>query len=191
MNMPPGVAFNARLAPDFLDFIVALDQHRVDAVLVGGYAVGVYGVVLATSDIDFLYRRTSANVQRLCRVLEAFGAPPTAIDPKALLTPDMVTMFGVPPFRIDLLNDISGAEFAAVWRGSHVVTLEGTPIRVIGLAELRANKASTARPRRVAASALFHAYSGTVLNGDDDRNSLTHTLGDRAKLLELCQDPIE
>ena len=79
MNMPPGVAFNARLAPDFLDFIVALDQHRVDAVLVGGYAVGVYGVVSATSDVDFLYRRTSANVQRLCHALDAFGAPPTAL----------------------------------------------------------------------------------------------------------------
>lgn len=87
------------------------------------------------------------TVQRLCRALEAFGAPPTALDPKSLLTPDMVTMFGLPPFRIDLLGDISGVEFAAVWRGSHVVTLAGTPIRVIGLAELRANKASTGRAK--------------------------------------------
>lgn len=147
MKMPPGVAYNERLAPDILAFMVALDHHRVDAVLVGGYAVGVYGVVLATRDIDFLYRRTAANVQRLCRALEAFGAPPTALDPKSLLTPDMVTMFGLPPFRIDLLGDISGVEFAAVWRGSHVVTLAGTPIRVIGLAELRANKASTGRAK--------------------------------------------
>ncbi len=117
MKMPPGVAYNERVAPDILDFMVARDHHRVDAVLVGAYAVGVYGVVLATSDIDFLYRRTAANVQRLCRALEAFGAPPTALDPTSLLTPDMVTMFGLPP------------------------------IRVIGLAELRANNASTGRAK--------------------------------------------
>lgn len=147
MKTPPGVAFNERLAPDFRDFIVALEQHRVDAVLVGGYAVGVYGVVRATSDIDFLYRRTATNVERLCRALEVFGAPPSAIDAKALIAPDMVTMFGVPPLRIDLLSDISGVEFAAVWRGSQIVTLEGTSIRVIGLAELRANKASTGRAK--------------------------------------------
>ena len=38
---------------DFLDFIRALNAHAVEYMLVGGYAVGVYGHVRATTDIDF------------------------------------------------------------------------------------------------------------------------------------------
>ena len=45
---------NDSLGPDISDFVAAMNAHAVDFVLVGGYAVGVYGVVRATSDIDFL-----------------------------------------------------------------------------------------------------------------------------------------
>ena len=138
------------LADDFRDFLAALSAHRVDAVLVGGYALGVHGVVRATGDIDFLYRRTKANVARLCVALTAFGAPASVIDETALLTPETVTYFGEPPHRIDLLSDISGVTFAEVWRGSVVVELDGTPVRVIGLAELQRNKAATGRAKDAA-----------------------------------------
>lgn len=60
---------NDALSPDFLDFIVSLNEHKVVFVLVGGYALGVHGVVRATGDIDFLYRRTKQNVRRLCTAM--------------------------------------------------------------------------------------------------------------------------
>lgn len=133
------------LAPDFLDFIVCLNERAVDAVLVGGYALGAHGVVRATADIDFLYRRTAKNVRRLCAALEDFGAPPNVIDFEVLMTPDMVTMFGAPPHRVDLLSDITGVSFEQVWAGSVQIVVEGQPLRVIGLEELHANKAATGR----------------------------------------------
>lgn len=138
------------LADDFRDFLAELAAHRVDAVLVGGYALGVHGVIRATGDIDFLYRRTKANVARLCAALAAFGAPASVIDATVLLAPETVTWFGEPPHRIDLLSDISGVTFAEVWRGSAVVDLDGIPVRVIGLAELRRNKAATGRAKDAA-----------------------------------------
>ena len=64
---------NDALSPDFLDFIVCLNKRRVKVALVGGYALGVHGVIRATGDIDFLYRRTKANVLRLCSAMEDFG----------------------------------------------------------------------------------------------------------------------
>ncbi|MHB1264340.1 MAG: hypothetical protein ACYC1S_07990 [Gemmatimonadaceae bacterium] len=149
MTTSRGTGPNDTFAPDFLDFIASLNEGAVDFVLVGGYAVGVHGVVRATADLDILYRRTGDNVERLCRALHEFGAPPHLIDPAALLAPDTVTMFGAPPLRIDLLGDISGVSFEQVWAGSVDVVLQDQPLRVIGLAELRVNKAATGRPRDI------------------------------------------
>lgn len=134
---------NDALSPDFLDFIAALNEHKVHVVLVGGYALGVHGVVRATGDIDFLYRATKANVHRLCNAMIDFGAPPEVIHEEILLQPGIVTQFGQPPYRIDLLSDIDGVTFAEVWRGADVTSVQGQEVRVIGLRELKANRAAT------------------------------------------------
>jgi len=138
---------NNALSADFLDFIVCLNKCSVDFVLVGGYALGLHGVVRATGDIDFFYRRTKAVVRRLCEAMEHFGAPPEVIDEASLLTPQIVTQFGKPPYRIDLLNEIDGVSFDEVWAGATSTTIQGQQIRVIGLKELRANKTATGRKK--------------------------------------------
>ena len=135
------------ISQDFLDFIASLNERRVDFVLIGGYALGVHGVVRATGDIDFLYRRTRSNVRRLCAAMEDFGAPREVIDEEALMTPEIVTQFGQPPFRIDLLNSIDGVGAEQVWAGTISITIQGQKIQVIGLAELSANKTATGRPK--------------------------------------------
>lgn len=135
------------LSPDFLDFIVALIDNKVDFVLIGGYALAVHGVVRATGDIDFLYRSTAGNVRRLCVALREFGAPENIIDEAALLLPDTVTQFGQQPQRIDLLNAIDGVTFKEVWKGSERTDIEGNSVRVIGRAEMERNKAATGRKK--------------------------------------------
>lgn len=147
MSDAPPAESNDRLASDFLDFIVCMNEQMVEFVLVGGYAVGIHGVVRATGDIDFFYRRTEENVQRLCAALAAFGAPPNVVSSDTLMTPDMVTYFGEPPYRIDLLGDVDGVSFDEVWAGSAHFEIEGQQVRVIGLAELRRNKAATGRKK--------------------------------------------
>jgi predicted nucleotidyltransferase len=147
MKQKDGGEDNDTLSPDFLDFIVALNEQKVDFVLVGGYALGVHGIVRATGDIDFLYRATNANVRRLCNAMIDFGAPPEVIDEETLLEPRIVTQFGQPPYRIDLLNAIDGVTFAEVWRGADVTSLQGQEVRVIGLKELKANKSATGRKK--------------------------------------------
>ncbi len=145
MRKRAGGVENDALSPDFLDFIVCLNERRVDFVLIGGYALGVHGIVRATGDIDFLYRRTKSNVSRLCAAMKDFGAPLGVIDEDALMTPEIVTQFGHPPHRIDLLSAIDGVGVGQVWAGAISITVQGQKMRVIGLAELRANKAATGR----------------------------------------------
>lgn len=67
--------------------------------------------------------------------MDDFGAPPEIIDEDALMMPEMVTQFGTPPHRIDLLNAIDGVTFEKVWAGAAAVTIQGQTMRVIGLAE--------------------------------------------------------
>jgi predicted nucleotidyltransferase len=147
MSKPAGGEANNGLSPDFLDFIVCLNERHVDFVLVGGYAMGVHGVVRATGDIDFLYRRTAKNVYALCAAMNDFGAPREVIDQASLMTSGIVTQFGNPPYRIDLLNEIDGVGFLEVWNGATGATLDGQGIRVIGLRELKKNKNATGRKK--------------------------------------------
>lgn len=147
MRARAGGEGNDELSPDFLDFIACLDEQQVDFVLVGAYALGVHGVVRATGDLDILYRRSRANVLRLLAAMQEFGAPAEVIDEEALLTPDIVTQFGQPPFRIDLLNSIDGVTFAEVWKGAMAVAIAQHQVRVIGLDELKRNKRATGRKK--------------------------------------------
>ena len=147
MKARAGGEGNAALSPDFLDFIACLDEQHVDFVLVGAYALGLHGVVRATGDLDILYRRSRANVRRLLAAMQEFGAPAEVIDQQALLTPDIVTQFGQPPFRIDLINAIDGVTFAEVWKGAVAVAIARRQLRVIGLDELRKNKRATGRKK--------------------------------------------
>jgi predicted nucleotidyltransferase len=147
MPAEPGGEPNNALNRDFRDFIHELNTQLVECVLVGGYAVGAYGVIRATSDIDFFYRRSPDNVERLCNALVSFGAPPVVIDRATLLTPGSVVMFGAPPRRIDLLSDLTGVDFDLVWSASSRIELDGLPLQLISLHDLMANKAATGRAK--------------------------------------------
>jgi len=137
----------AEFPEDFLDFVHALNAHRVEYLLVGGYAVGVHGYVRATVDIDFFYRRTPENVTRVLAALQEFGAPPVVLDRAHLEALDTVTAFGEPPTRIDLLSGLSGVTFDEAREGALEVPLDGDVLPVIGLRPLLANKRASGRTK--------------------------------------------
>ncbi|MCB1053871.1 MAG: hypothetical protein KDC71_24935, partial [Acidobacteria bacterium] len=64
-----------QLPVEFKDFIRFLNEHDVRYLLVGGWAVGIYGNPRATKDIDFLIAIDDENIENLQKALSAFGAP--------------------------------------------------------------------------------------------------------------------
>lgn len=40
------------LPPDFIEFLRLLNDHQVEYLLIGGYAVGYHGYPRATADMD-------------------------------------------------------------------------------------------------------------------------------------------
>jgi predicted nucleotidyltransferase len=141
----PNAVTDAAFPRDFLDFIHELNAHAVEYLLVGGYAVGMYGHVRATVDIDFFYRVTPENVDRLMQALVAFGAPEIVVDRAQLAAPNGVTQFGAPPVRIDLLTDITGVSFDEARVDAVELEIAGERLPVIGLDALRRNKQATGR----------------------------------------------
>ena len=76
---------------------------------------------------------------------------PELADPSEIESCGVIFQFGVPPNRIDLLNDIDGIDFEAAWRGRTRVVMEGgsegVPLSYIGLARLIENKKASGRPK--------------------------------------------
>ncbi len=64
-----------QLPDDFKEFIQCLNSHNVRYLLVGGWAVGIYGNPRATKDIDFLIAIDTENIENLQDALSDFGAP--------------------------------------------------------------------------------------------------------------------
>ena len=103
--------------------------------------------------MDFFYDRQTENATRLFDALLDFwgGDIPGLSIAEELTRPGLILQFGRPPNRIDLLNQIAGISFDAVWsaRQEHrlVSDDDATPIYYISLAHLIANKQAAGRPK--------------------------------------------
>ncbi|MBN2286742.1 MAG: hypothetical protein JXI43_09865 [Tissierellales bacterium] len=64
-----------QLPEDFKDFIKFLNLNEVRYLLIGGWAVGLYGYPRATKDIDFLIAIDNNNLNKMTRALSEFGGP--------------------------------------------------------------------------------------------------------------------
>jgi hypothetical protein len=133
--------------PDFEELLRLLEEHGVEYMIVGGYAVAYHGHPRFTKDIDLFFRLTGANALRLRRVLVAFGFREEDLPLEAFTTAGSVLTFGVVPTRVDLINDIDGVTFDEarpnVVRGRY----GNVEVTFIGLADLVRNKKATPRAK--------------------------------------------
>jgi hypothetical protein len=133
------------LTDDFKEFLKLFNAHRVEYLVVGGYAVGVHGYPRATVDLDVWVRSSPDNAARIVAALHAFGFAATAPDPSLFLSDRTIVRFGVPPFRIELMTSIDGVMFDACAQRALVMEIDGTSVPFISLEDLRANKRAAGR----------------------------------------------
>ena len=134
-----------KLPPDFKDFLKLLNEHKVDYLLIGGYAVGYYGYVRATADIDFWVRRDPDTANKLVAVLKDFGFAVDKLSPQLFLKEDNIVRLGEPPFRIELMTGITGRSFVDCFDRGSTATIDGVQIKLIGLEDLKQNKLASGR----------------------------------------------
>jgi len=142
----------AKLPQDFTDLLIELCQANAEFLLVGGWAVILYGHVRATDDMDIFVRPSTTNSKRVFTALEAFGAPLRAhgVAPEHFAKAGDAYRFGVAPLKIEVLTKISGVSFDDALQDSRVFELEGHQIPYIGRAALIANKKAAGRHKDLA-----------------------------------------
>lgn len=135
---------------DYLDMLKCLNAAHVDYLLVGGWAVNLYGYVRTTVDLDVWILADAANARRVCRALAAFGAPMAGVNQKDFEHEGLVFQIGVAPCRIDVITKIDGVRYSDAAGRASSRQIDGIPVRVISVEDLIANKRASGRTKDLA-----------------------------------------
>jgi hypothetical protein len=134
-----------RLMRDFKEFLQLLDSEKIEYLLIGGYAVALYGYVRPTKDMDIWVAGDAASQQRLADALIHFGFPASTLKQPLFTDEKTVLRMGVPPNRLEVLSQIAGVDFRECYAKRRMLDVDGMKVAVIGYDELLLNKRSTGR----------------------------------------------
>lgn len=134
------------LFEDFEDFVTLLNQHHVEYMVVGGYALAFHGKPRHTGDLDIWINISEDNALQMLKVIADFGLQSLGFQKEDFLTEGLISQIGYPPLRIDILNQIDGVTFNVARPNMKKIVLENDlTINYIGLNELVKNKQASGR----------------------------------------------
>jgi len=128
---------------DFEDLLALLARYRVRYLIIGGLAFIYHAKPRFTKDMDLWIDPTPANVRRANRALVEFGSP-LVLEVGAV---EEIVQIGLPPNRIDLLQNVSGVRFATAWAKRIRARYGRAPANWIDLDSLIRIKSRIATPR--------------------------------------------
>lgn len=132
------------LHEDFKEFLKSLNSSGVKYLLIGGYAVGFHGYPRTTADLDVWIATGPENAARVSQALHAFGFA-SGVSPQLFIQPDKVFRMGIPPVRIELLTSVSGLSFEEAYASRVSAEIDGIPVTLISLDDLKKNKKASGR----------------------------------------------
>ena len=133
------------LDPDFEDFIKLLNQHEVDYMIIGGYAMAFHGKPRYTGDLDIWIDISESNAHKMLLVIEDFGFASLNFNKEDFLRENLINQLGYPPLRIDILTSIDGINFRDAYPQKQVILIEDFTANYIGLNDLIQNKNASGR----------------------------------------------
>ena len=133
--------------PDVFDRIVAaLNRHRVDFMVIGGWAVVYYGHVRMTEDLDLYIRPSEDNAKRAVAALEDAGGACPELRPE-VFTRDNGISLGDAPVKVDILSKLPGVDFEQAWSRRQTGSFGAETVNFISREDLIRNKRAVARPK--------------------------------------------
>ena len=133
------------LPPDFKEFLRLLNVHKVEYLLVGGYAVGYHGYPRATAEMDVWVAVHPANAERLVATVKEFGFDVPDLSADLFLKEGQIVRMGVPPIRIEIMTTVSGVEFGQCYLEKLVAVMDDVEVNLISLHHLKVNKKAAGR----------------------------------------------
>jgi hypothetical protein len=130
---------------DFEELLRLLEEHRVEYLIVGGYAVAFHGFPRFTKDIDIYYNNSPENVGTIRQALLKFGFTSKDLPVNVFQEKGSIITFGIEPVRVDFINDIAGIEFDSAWKHKVRGRYGNVEVNFIGKTDLIKNKMATSR----------------------------------------------
>jgi hypothetical protein len=135
---------------DFRDLLALFNAHKVDYIIVGGYALAFHGVPRYTGDIDIFIKPDSKNAKRILLALDEFGFKSLKLTIDDFVNPETVVQLGVVPVRIDLLTSLTDLSWEEAFSGRVEGKYGDIIVHYLGRKEFIKNKRATGRKRDIA-----------------------------------------
>src|SRR5437588_11220723 len=112
------------LSADLREFIVLLNSHSVEYVIVGAHSLAFHGRPRYTGDLDILIRPSPENAAKLSTIMNKFGFAGTGFIESDFVQPQQRIELGRVPNRIDLLTGITGSAMDEAFQTKIATELE-------------------------------------------------------------------
>jgi hypothetical protein len=129
------------------NFLKSLLNHKVNFLLVGGYAVIFHGYKRTTGDMDLWIEPNDENKERLLIVLKEFDFNSEDIEHISQLdfTKHLAFHFWEEPERVDCITYVSNVNFEEAFASKVIADIEGIQIPIIQYQHLIQSKISSER----------------------------------------------
>lgn len=134
-----------QLPTEFREFLNILNSNQADYILIGGYAINIYGYSRPTGDIDIWVKMDYDNSLKIRQSLVDFGFDEKSIQSNFFTQKNKMLRIGFSPLRIELITTISGVDYDECFKNSIIQLLDGVEVRVISLQDLKKNKKASGR----------------------------------------------
>jgi len=135
---------------DFKELLELLNEHNVEYMIVGAYALAYHGAPRFTGDIDIFVHPSAENAKRILSALDDFGFGSLNLTADDFKNPNYVVQLGVPPVRIDIITSISGVSWEEANMGKKEGLYGNIPVFFLGKEQYIANKRATGRKKDLA-----------------------------------------
>ena len=135
---------------DFKELLELLNSHKVEYLIVGGYALAFHGAPRFTGDIDLFVKPEDANAKRILSVLDEFGFGSLNFSESDFTSPDNVVQLGVPPVRVDIMTSLTGVSWEKAEAGKIRGSYGNTGVFFVSKKDLIANKKALGRTKDLA-----------------------------------------
>lgn len=133
---------------DFEEFINLLNKHKVEYLIVGGYAVTFHSRPRFTEDLDIWVNKTRTNAKRVFKALQEFGFGNINISADDFTKEGQILQLGYRPVRIDILTSIEGVKFPEAYKAKKTDLFYGNiKANYINILHLKKNKETVNRKK--------------------------------------------
>lgn len=126
---------NSSFPENFRSIIEAFNKHKVEYLLIGGFAMGAYGHVRSTGDLGIFIDATNKNAARTLQACIDFGIDKEDLKKEMFLVEKMIGI-GVPPLRIEILKKLDTVDFKYAYQRAEIKIIDGQRINVVSLDDL-------------------------------------------------------